>query len=88
MVSIDFFTVPTFTMRMLFVMLLEHERRKVLHFNVTERPTGLGRRNRSQSSSQTRDLIRDRNSRYSAEVRLRIKSLAWRRFSQHERIAA
>ena len=40
MVSIDFFTVPTITMRVLFVFLvLEHGRRQVLHFNVTEHPT-------------------------------------------------
>src|SRR5215472_11206010 len=40
MVSIDFFTVPTVTMRvLLFVFLvLEHRRRQVLHFNVTEHP--------------------------------------------------
>src|SRR4029450_8671569 len=37
MVSIDFFTVPTFTMKVLFVFIvLEHGRRQVLHFNVTE----------------------------------------------------
>ncbi len=41
MVSIDFFTVPTITMRVLFVLIvLEHDRREVLHFNVTEHPTG------------------------------------------------
>ena len=40
MVSIDFFTVPTITMKVLFVfMVLEHGRRRVLHFNVTEHPT-------------------------------------------------
>ena len=40
MVSIDFFTVPTVTMRVLFVFIvLEHRRRQVLHFNVTEHPT-------------------------------------------------
>jgi putative transposase len=40
MVSIDFFTVPTATMKVLFVFLvLEHRRREVLHFNVTEHPT-------------------------------------------------
>src|SRR5215469_6454665 len=34
-VSTNFFTVPTITMRVLFVfILLEHDRRKVLHFNV------------------------------------------------------
>src|SRR3982750_2802258 len=40
LVSIDFFTVPSITMRVLFVfilfILLEHDGRKVLHFNVTE----------------------------------------------------
>jgi hypothetical protein len=36
MVSIDFFTVPTPTFRILFVLvILSHSRRKVVHFNVT-----------------------------------------------------
>jgi hypothetical protein len=40
-VSTDFFTVPTITMSVLFVFIvLEHDRRRVLHFNVTEHPTG------------------------------------------------
>ena len=40
MVSIDFFSVPTITMKVLFVFIvLEHRRRQVLHFNVTEHPT-------------------------------------------------
>ena len=40
LVSIDFFTVPTVTMKVLFVFIvLEHHRRQVLHFNVTEHPT-------------------------------------------------
>ena len=40
MVSIDFFTVPTITMKVLFAFIvLEHGRRQVLHFNVTEHPT-------------------------------------------------
>src|SRR4029434_8632063 len=39
-VSIDFFTVPTITMKVLFVsIVLEHRRRAVLHFNVTDHPT-------------------------------------------------
>ncbi len=38
--SIDFFTVPTATFRVLFVFLvLSHDRRRVLHFNVTTNPT-------------------------------------------------
>src|SRR5215472_12276941 len=40
LVSIDFFTVPTATFRVLFVLVvLAHRRRRVLHFNVTEHPT-------------------------------------------------
>jgi hypothetical protein len=39
-VSVDFFTVPTIRLRVLFVFLvLEHRRREVLHFNVTDHPT-------------------------------------------------
>ena len=38
--AIDFFTVPTFTFKVLFVfVVLAHRRREVLHFNVTEHPT-------------------------------------------------
>jgi putative transposase len=40
--SIDFFTVPTATFRVLYVVLvLAHDRRRVLHFNVTEFPSAL-----------------------------------------------
>jgi putative transposase len=40
LVSIDFFTVPTVTFRVLFVLVvLSHFRRRVVHFNVTEHPT-------------------------------------------------
>src|SRR4051794_33305707 len=40
MVSIDFFTVPTISMKVLFVFIvLEHRRRQVLHFNVTDHPS-------------------------------------------------
>src|SRR5215510_7667922 len=40
LVSLDFFTVPTVTYKVLFVLLiLSHERRRVVHFNVTEHPT-------------------------------------------------
>ena len=38
--SMDFFTVPTATFKILFVLvILSHDRRKVLHFNVTANPT-------------------------------------------------
>jgi putative transposase len=40
LVSIDFLTVPTATFRVLYVfIMLAHDRRRVLHFNVTEHPT-------------------------------------------------
>jgi putative transposase len=40
LVSIDFFTVPTAALSVLFVFLvLAHHRRRVVHFNVTEHPT-------------------------------------------------
>ncbi len=39
-VACDFFTVPTVTFRVLFVfVILAHERRRIIHFNVTEHPT-------------------------------------------------
>jgi len=38
----DFFTVPTLTGRVLFVfVLLAHQRRRVVHFGITERPTAM-----------------------------------------------
>src|SRR5215470_8466629 len=40
LVSLDFFTVPTARLRVLFVLVvLAHHRRRVIHFNVTEHPT-------------------------------------------------
>jgi transposase InsO family protein len=40
LVSVDFFTVPTVSFRVLFVfVVLAHHRRRVVHFNVTEHPT-------------------------------------------------
>src|SRR5207244_13574595 len=40
LVSMDFFTVPTLTGRVLFVLvLLTHQRRRIIHVNITEHPT-------------------------------------------------
>ena len=80
MVSIDFFTVPTITMKVLFVFLvLEHRRRQVLHFNVTEQPTAAWTAQQIVEAFADRDapryLIRDRDSIYGNDVRLRIASL-------------
>ena len=38
--SIDFFTLPSATFRILFVfIILRHDRRRIVHFNVTEHPS-------------------------------------------------
>jgi hypothetical protein len=42
LVSMDFFTVPTLTGRVLFVfVLLAHQRRRIIHVNITEHPTAV-----------------------------------------------
>jgi hypothetical protein len=39
-IACDFFTVPTATFRVLFVfIILAHDRRRIVHFNITEHPT-------------------------------------------------
>jgi hypothetical protein len=38
-VAIDFFTVPTIRLVLFVFLVLEHQRRKVLHFGVTEHPS-------------------------------------------------
>ena len=40
MAAMDFFVVPTATFRLLYVLIvITHQRRKVVHFNITETPT-------------------------------------------------
>ena len=80
LVSIDFFTVPTVKFKVLFVLIvLVHDRRKVVHFNVTEHPS-------SQWTAQQiveafpwetapRYLLRDRDKVYGTEFRKRVRSL-------------
>src|SRR5262252_3890339 len=80
MVSIDFFTVPTVTLKVLFVFLvLEHRRREVLHFNITEHPTAAWTAQQMVEAFADRDpapyLIRDRDSIYGHDVGLRITAL-------------
>jgi hypothetical protein len=41
----DFFVVPTATFRLLYVLVfIRHERRKIIHFNITEAPGRLAGR--------------------------------------------
>ncbi len=79
-VATDFFTVPTVRMRILFVFLvLSHQRRKVLHFAVTEHPTAEWTGQQMVEAFADRDdsgyLIRDRDAVYGPEFRRRIQSL-------------
>jgi putative transposase len=54
LVSIDFFTVPTAQLRVLFVLVvLAHHRRRVRHFNVTEYPTAAWTASRLWTRSRT-----------------------------------
>ena len=80
LVSIDFFTVPTARLRVLFVLVvLAHHRRRVLHFNVTEHPTA------AWTAQQIVDtfpddtapayLLRDRDAIYGHSFRQRVKGM-------------
>jgi hypothetical protein len=80
-VAVDFFTVPTIRMRVLFVFLIvEHQRRKILHFGVTEHPTAEWAAQQVVEAFSERDakhyLIRDRDSIYGHEFCRRIQSLS------------
>ncbi len=78
--SIDFFTVPTATFRILYVFIvLSHERRSVLHFNVTDYPT-------AQWTAQQvieafpfepapRYMLRDRDRVYGRDFRRRVAGM-------------
>jgi len=80
-VAVDFFTVPTIRLRVLFVFLvIEHERRRVLHFGITEHPTSEWTAQQMTEAFTERDakryVIRDRDAIYGNEFRRRIESLA------------
>ena len=80
LVSMDFFTVSTLTGRVLFVLvLISHERRRIVHVNVTEHPTSAWTAQQLVDAfpedSAPRYLLRDRDSIYDDQVRRRIASL-------------
>ena len=80
LVSIDFLTVPTATFRILYVLLvLRHERRQVVHFNVTEHPTAQWTAQQILEAfpfdTAPRYWLRDRDSIYGERFRRRVKSL-------------
>jgi len=78
--SMDFFVVPTVTFRLLYVfVILSHARRRVVHVNLTTRPTAawVGQQLREAFPFETapRYLIRDRDGIYGATVRRCLASL-------------
>ncbi len=80
MVSIDFFTVPTATFRILFVLvILSHSRRKIVHFNVTTNPTVEWTAQQIVEAfpwdSAPKYLLRDRDSVYGAYFSNRLKNI-------------
>jgi transposase InsO family protein len=79
-VSIDFFTVPTARLRVLFVLVvLAHHRRRVLHFNVTEHPTAAWTAQQIVDAfpdhSAPSYLLRDHDSVYGHVFRQRVKGM-------------
>src|SRR6267143_4562708 len=80
LVAIDFFTVPTARLRVLFVLVvLAHHRRRVVHFNVTEHPTSAWTTQQIVDTfpddSAPSYLLRDRDSVYGHVFRQRVKGM-------------
>jgi putative transposase len=78
--SIDFFTVPTITFRILFCfVVLRHDRRQVVHFNVTAHPTALWTGQQMvhafPEDTAPRYLLRDRDKIYGDSFHDRVKGM-------------
>ena len=78
--SIDFFTVPTATFRVLYVLfVLSHDRRRVLHFNITEFPsarwTGQQIIEAFPEDTAPSYMIRDRDGIYGEKFRRRVEGI-------------
>ena len=79
-VSVDLFTVPTATFRVLFVFLiLSNDRRQIIHFNVTESPTALWTGQQIVEAfpwdTAPRYLLRDRDGKFGEEFSHRVESM-------------
>ena len=80
LVSVDFLTVPTATFRVLFVLVvLAHDRRRIVHFNVTEHPTAEWTSQQMVEAfgvgKAPRFMLRDRDAVYGLTFRERVKAL-------------
>jgi putative transposase len=80
LVSIDFFTVPTIRFQVLYVFLvLAHDRRRILHFNVTAHPTaewtGQQLREAFPFDQLPRYLLRDRDRIFGDDFREQVRDM-------------
>jgi putative transposase len=80
MVAVDFLVVPTIPFRMLFVfVVLSHERRKVVYFNVLANPTAQWTAQQITEAfpwdTVPRYLLRDRDRIFGKEFRHRVRSM-------------
>jgi putative transposase len=80
MVSIDFFTVPTIRFQVLYVFLvLAHDRRRILHFNVTAHPTaewtGQQLREAFPFDRVPRYVLRDRDAIFGLDFREQVRDM-------------
>ena len=80
LVSMDFFTVPTLTGRVLFVLVvLAHQRRRIIHVNITEHPTAAWTAQQIVDAfpddTAPRWLLRDRDAIYGDVFRRRVAGM-------------
>ncbi len=80
LISVDFFTVPTIGFQVLYVFLvLAHDRRRILHFNVTAHPTaewtGQQLREAFPFDQVPRYLLRDRDDIFGFDFTRQVKAL-------------
>ena len=81
--AMDFFTIPSITFGVLYCFfVMAHDRRHILHFNVTRHPTSLWvvqqLREAFPYQSARRFLIFDRDTKYGVEVPIAVRSMAIR----------
>jgi transposase InsO family protein len=78
--AMDFFTIPNITFRVLYCFfIMGHDRRRILHFNVTKSPTAMWivqqLREAFPFESAPRFLIFDRDAKYGAEIPATVRSM-------------
>ena len=78
--AMDFFVVPTVTFRLLYVLIImHHDRRKVVHFNITDSPSAAWTAqqivNAFPFDTAPKYLLRDRDSIYGSIFKHRVKGM-------------